>query len=404
MPFVRLALLPYVDIKLPPTEVVFVLLFPLAFWTYGKKLWLQKPWLMWGFVAYVLANVASALVAGQSASILEAFGRLYLVLLALVVAVWVSEPEEHRVRKILDAFLYGTTVLAACAYLGYFAAILGYGNSLVQVYGNYPYLGTLYRASGFTGGPGMLIIVLLLPTLYAWRSWREGKRSLGSFAFLLPLAGLTFSKEVLLLGLGLLLVDPWFRGRGRRMQGWLIGAVAVVFWFGTHFIVQQRQPVATSSLAGTEYTSGNLVWVGEKYQLLETSYSALKRAGVSVSRKYPIFGVGPGQFGHYLPAEQAAGIYPSHLPHYDPHSTWLGALSETGIAGLLALLLLSVLLYQQFSRLPLANAEAGMVLCLQIFLLLLLISSVSKDVANFRFVWVVIGLLLGLANGTKRLS
>lgn len=188
------------------------------------------------------------------------------------------------------------------------------------------------------------------------------------------------------------------------MQGWLIGAVALVFWFGTHFLVQERQPVATSSLAGTEYTSGNLVWVGQNYQLLETSYTALKRAGVSVSRKHPIFGVGPGQFGRYLPAEQEAGIYPVHLPHYDPHSTWLGALSETGVVGLLALLLMSALLYQHFSRLPLVATDAGLVLCLQTFLLLLLISSVSKDVANYRFVWVVIGVLLGLAHGTKRLA
>ncbi|MFT5999871.1 MAG: hypothetical protein ACI81P_002330 [Neolewinella sp.] len=404
MPFVRVVFLPYVDAKLQPTEVVFALLFPLALWGYGKKLWLQQTWLMWGLVAYVLANVVAALVAGQFPALLEAFGRLYLVLLALVVAVWVGEPGEHRPRKILAAFLYGTIALAACAYVAYFAALLGYSNSLVHVYGNYPYLGTLFRASGFTGGPGMLIIVLLLPILYAWRSWRDGERSLAWFAFLLPLAGLTFSKEILLLGLGLLLVDPWFRGRGRRMQGGLIGAVAVVFWFGTHVIIQQRQPVAESSLAGTEYTSGNLIWVGEKYQLLETSYTALKRAGGSVSSKHPLFGVGPGQFSKHLSAEQDAGVYPAHLPHYDPHSTWLGALSETGIGGLLGLLLLSVLLYQRFRRLPLVDADAGLVLCLQTFLLLLLILSVSKDVANFRFVWVVIGLLIGLGGGTRRLS
>jgi hypothetical protein len=404
MPFVRVVYLPYVDAKLQPTEVIFALLFPLALWAYGKRLWLQQTSLMWGLVAYVLANVVSASVAGQLPAFLEAFGRLYLVLLALVVAVWVNERREPRARKVLDAFLYATMALAACSYAGYFAAVLGYGNSLVHVYGNYPYLGTLFRASGFTGGPGMLIIVLLLPTIYAWRSWREGRKSLIWFAFLLPLAGLTFSKEILLLGLGLLLVDPWFRGRGRRMQGWLIGAVAVVFWFGTHYIVQLRQPVDESSLAGTEYTSGNLVWVGEQYQLLETSYTALKRAGVSVSRKYPIFGVGPGQFSHHLAAEQAAGVYPAHLLHYDPHSTWLGALSETGIGGLLGLLLLSVLLYLSFRRLPLDGPDAGVVLCLQTFLVLLLILSVSKDVANFRFVWVVIGVFLGLAQGKERTS
>ena len=404
MPFVRVLSLPYVGDKLQPTELIFVLLFPLALWVYGKRLWLQQTSLMWGLAVYVLANVVAALVAGQLPSLLEAFGRLYLVLLALVVAVWINEPGQHRARKVLDAFLYGTVILAACSYAGYFAAVLGYGNSLVHVYGNYPYLGTLFRASGFTGGPGMLIVVLLLPTIYTWHSWRVGKKSLIWFVFLLPLAGLTFSKEVLLLGLGLLLVDPWFRGRGRRMQGWLIGAVAVVFWFGTHYIVQPRQPVEQSSLAGTEYTSGKLVWVGDQYQLLETSYTALKRAGVSVSKKHLVFGVGPGQFSHYLPAEQVAGVYPAHLPYYDPHSTWLGALSETGLGGLLGLLLLSVLLYQSFRRLPLDGPDGGVILCLQTFLVLLLILSVSKDVANFRFVWVVIGLLIGLVHDTKQLS
>lgn len=396
MPFVRVVFLPYVDAKLQPTEVVFALLFPLALWRYGKRLWLQQTSLMWVLVIYVLTNLVSALVAGALPALLEACGRFYLVLLALVIAVWVSEAGGTRVRKILDAFLYGTLLLAACSYVAYFAALMGYSSSLVHVYGNYPYLGTLFRASGFTGGPGMLIIVLLLPILYAWRSWRQGQRSLLSFAFLLPLAGLTFSKEILLLGLGLLLVDPWFRGRVRRMQGWLIGAVAIVFWFGTHYIIQPRQPVEQSSLAGTEYTSGKLVWIGKNHQLLETSYTALKRAGVRISKKHFVFGVGPGQFSHYLSAEQQTGHYPFHLPHYDPHSTWLGALSETGIGGLLALLLLSVLLYRNFLQLSPPSGDAGMVICLQTFLLLLLILSVSKDVANFRFVWVIIGILTGL--------
>lgn len=417
MPFVRVVFLPYVDAKVQPTEVVFLLLFPLALLAYGKKLWLKDRWLMGGLLAYLLTNFVAALAAGVLPAMLEAFGRGYLVLLALIVAVWVKEAPNDRPQKILDWLLYGTTALAFCSYVGYAAALLGYGNSLVHVYGNYPYLGTLFRASGFTGGPGMLIIVLLLPLLYAWRCWRKGKMSLAWFAFLLPLAGLTFAKEILLLGLGLLLVDPWFRGRGRWMQGGVIGAVAVVFWLGTHLIIQQRQPVETSALAGTEYTSGNLLLEGEHFQLLETSYLALKRAGISVSLKHPLVGVGPGQFSRALPAEQVAGVYPEHIPLYDPHSTWLGAMAETGSFGFLALLFLSVLLYQRIRTLPAPSAlpigrktntkvvspttieptqVPNIVLCLQVFLLLLLILSVSKDVANFRFVWVFIGLLLGL--------
>ncbi|MEM9259404.1 MAG: O-antigen ligase family protein, partial [Bacteroidota bacterium] len=329
------------------------------------------------------------------------------------------EEGEEGLDQLIQVFLYGTIVLVGITYLGYLVATLGYDNSMVQIYASYPYLGTVMRAKGFTGGAGMLIIVLLLPTLYSWRKWREGVASGWWFVFLLPVAILTFSKEILLLGLGLALVDPWFRRRGRRMQALLVGAVAVIFWLGTHFIIQERQAVADSSLAGTEYTSEKLLWRGDHYQILETSYTALKEASIAVASKYPILGVGPGQFGRFLPAEKRAGTYPQHLPNYDPHSTWLGALAETGIIGLFSLLGLSWLLYQRFASLGYQANTAkhvtvpspavggserarertssnGTILSCLIFLLLILILSVSKDVANFRFLWLIIGGLLGL--------
>jgi hypothetical protein len=170
-----------------------------------------------------------------------------------------------------------------------------------------------------------------------------------------------------------------------------------VFWFGTHFIIQTRQPVAESDLAGTFYTSGELVWVGENYQLLESSYSALKRAGVSVVFKYPWLGVGPGQFGRFLPAEKASGVYPEHLPLYDPHSTWLGSFSETGVFGFVSLLLLSLVFYRRFTNFEPSAEASGMVSCIKVFLLLMLVVSVSTDVANVRFLWLAIGIMLGMS-------
>ena len=398
IPFVKVVFLPYFDAKLQPTELVFVALLPVALLTVGRQLWPADKWLRRGIVAYLGANLVSGIWSGDLSAMLEAAGRVYLMLFALIVAACVRvKGEEDLTRKLLDTFLYGTAVLAVISYIGWFAAMLGYHNTLVQVYGNYPYLGTVVRARGFTGGAGMLIIVLLLPTLYAWRSWRDGRKKVGWVLLLLPLAALTFSKECLLLGLGLLLVEPLFEKYLGGLRKLAIVAGALVFWFGTHFIVQTRQPVEESDLAGTFYTSGELVWVGAHYQVLESSYSALKRAGVSVAAQYPWLGVGPGQFGRFLPAEKAAGVYPEHLPLYDPHSTWLGAFSETGVFGFVSLLALSFVFYRRFIRLGPPVEAAGELRSLWVFLLLILIISVSMDIANVRFLWLALGVLLGLS-------
>jgi len=401
LPFVRITLLPYVDAKLQPTELIFLFLAPLALWLYGRELWFADRWLRAGLITYLVANVISAIYSGSLSANLEALGRIYLALMALIVARWVSDNPAHRGRKLMDFFLYGTVALTAITYVGYFLAVTNGSNDMVQVYGNYPYLGTVVRAKGFTAGAGMLIIVLLLPILYAWRGWREGTLKPWWFIFLLPLSFLTFAKEVLLLGLGLLLVEPLVRKyfpRGRSFRFLLTTLVALVFWLATHYILQERQPFEQSSLAGTSYTAGVVVWEGEEYQIIETSYTSLKKAGAHIAISHPAFGVGPGQFGRALPMLKATGRYPEHLPEYDPHSTWLGALSETGIPGFTGLLLFVFALWQVLSPLASDVSTDDVRLCLLVFLLLVLIMSVSKDVMNFRFVWWAIGILLGISN------
>lgn len=406
LPFVRIALLPVVDAKIQPTELIFLVLAPLAVLAYGRSLWPKDLLLRVGLIAYLGANVVSAAVSQNLSAGLESLGRIYLALLALMVARYVAEAPEKHGRQLLDYFLYGTAALAVCTYFGYALALVDGPNSMVQVYGNYPYLGTVLRAKGFTAGAGMLIIVLLLPTLYAWRGWRDGRLRIGWFVLLLPLAFLTFAKEILLLGLGLLLVDPWVSkavftasfatfGRVRWMRGAVVGAVAMIFWLGTHYIVQEHRPFAETDLAGTNYTAGNVVWSNEDYQIIETSYTELKKASVSVAAQYPLVGVGPGQFGRALPAEKAAGRYPASLPDYDPHSTWLGALAETGALGFVGLLLLVFALWRSIRGVGERVFPPDVRLPLLIFLLLIVILSVSKDVMNFRFLWFGLGILLG---------
>ena len=403
LPFVRLWFLPIVDAKLQPTELIFIPLFVLAIREFGWELVALPRAVLVVFAAYLVTNFLSAGISGDYRAMLEAVGRVYLVALALIFRVGVQRWGSEALWR---WFTYGILVFAATSYGGYALALMGFDNRMVQLYGNYPYFGDVLRAAGFTGGGGMLILVLWLPILYGWYRGRRGQRHwLYLVLALLPLAFLTWAKELLLLALGMVLLDPWWaRGRGGRgsslLRVGLITVVSLLFWFGTHLIVQTSQRGGENELTGTPYTSERILLRVQGYQLLETSYLSLKRAALSVWFKHPWTGVGPGQFNAALPAEQSAGNYPDHLPLYDPHSTWLGALAETGLAGFAALFAMVTVLTDLFlRRLPksLEDSVPGQatVSVVAVFFLLCLLLSVSKDVLNFRFLWFAVGLLLG---------
>jgi O-antigen ligase len=231
----------------------------------------------------------------------------------------------------------------------------------------------------------MLVIVLAFPILWLWTTdaamkWRRTLWALVSLATLLSL-----SKEIALVVLGMMLLDQRFGRRFARWKTALILVVAVVLWTGTHFLVVANAPVHESYLAGTPYTSEHVDFTFGRIQIVETSYSALKRANWIVGLEHPLVGVGPGNSNKYLPALKAQGTYPPRLPDYDPHSTWMGGFSETGIIGLIALGIMVAGLF---------TSSDSVVRAAAVYLLILLIESVMIDAMNFRHLWIAIGLVM----------
>lgn len=53
-------------------------------------------------------------------------------------------------------------------------------------------------------------------------------------------------------------------------------------------------------------------------------------------------GIGPGNFNHEIANLKMQGNYPVQLSNYDPHSTILGALAETGLFGFLILIVMVI--------------------------------------------------------------
>ncbi len=432
LPLRRLLYLPVVNAKIQPTELVFLFLGPLALVVWGASLWrgatasaslpagsppgervkspcgrllsLVRDYLGPGtdhftgwLLGYLLLLTAATLLAGDLGGYLELAGRWYLLLLFLVVVAYVREQGAAGLALLLRAWTLGVVVMGALAYLGYGLALGGVITRLVVVYENYPYFGTVYRASGVCGGPTALVLLSILPLTYAWRRWRTGQGSPWLLLFFAPILLLTFSKEVVLLALALLVVDDWWQDR-KWLRPLAILTVALVYWLGTHYLLQPAQAFAGSYLDGEEFTSGKVVWQGDAWQVLETSYTAIKKAALAIAAEHPWLGVGADQFPEYLPAAKAAGIYPAHLPDYIPHSTWFGALVEAGVPGLLAVIGMAVSFRRQLVRLPATDLNR----CLTAFFVVLAIGAMSMDLLHLRFLWVPAGMVLGHHNSPAR--
>lgn len=390
--FTRLWYLPVTYAKIQVTELLFIPLACIALWHYN---WRLLPTAAVGIplALYVAANVASALFSGQRDALLEGLGRIYLAFLCLIVATYLRESGLKETFRLLNWWVKGAIALASISVLGYVVAASGYLNETVRVYENYPYFGTVLRAAGLNGGSGMLAVVLFLPSLWVWYQWRySGKNLLPLLLFCLTLL-LTLSKEVLLVALGFFLLDP----RATQMRPWiktlLVGCTALFFILATHWVIVPNQPIEDTYLGGMRYTSEKVWFKWGPVQVVETTYWALKRANWVIGWRNPFLGVGPGEFYHVVGSLKSEGLYAAHLPDYDPHSTWLGAWSETGLIGFLTLLGLCL----SWGRLLVKN-NSDYSRVFNVFLLIMLINSASMDCMNLRQLWLVWGLGLAMVS------
>jgi len=395
LPLRRLYFLPALSSRLQLTELVFLLAAPLALWVYRRRLLtaLASPPVV-ALLAYLFVLSLATFSGASPADYPELLGRFYLLGVLLVFATYVADLGAPGQRKVIVAWTAGLYLMGGLAYLGYALALAGYPTPLVSYYENYPYFGTLYRAVGSAGGATALVALALLPLTVAYLRWRRTGARPWLLIFFAPLLLLTFSKEVLLLLLALTLVEPLLQSR-RGLRTVVVLSLSLLYLLTTHVLVE---PVGDHSPRQSErvYTSGRTLWEGEHVRLVETSYTSLKRAAVSVAADHPWLGVGADGFPDQLPRKKAEGIYPAHLPDYIPHSTWFGTLAETGLLGLGTLLAFVLSL----GRLLFANvrhpAATALDHCLLAYFSALLVGSLAMDLLHLRFFWVPVALAVGI--------
>ncbi len=378
--FPRLLSLPYPLHQVQLTEILFLV----AIYCFRKELWSacrDFPVFFSAAALYIGANLLSGIWAASAGSMLEAGARAYLVVLVAVVVAYIR---AFGLEKLAGVWMYSTVVVAVAGLAYYGLIMMGVPDVVnwVQKFAEYPYFGEVLRLRATAATYGMWVMLLLPGLLLAVQASLRRTAAWWPAAIILLAAIPTFSKEILLIIAGILLLS-------RVPRSWRnigAGALFVLLWTGTHYLLKPSR----ADLSTDPYTTGKVVLTAEHWQVVESVYVPIKRVAMQVGWDNFWLGVGPGEFTRISASAAPAISLPPDFGSFDPHSAWTGAFAETGILGLLGLIaLIASLIHYRPQQWTVAA----------VVLLLFLVASVFKDVMNFRGLWVMVGLYVAGGRG-----
>lgn len=384
-------------VQLP--EIIFLLLLMTFPFGYLRQYRFERKdrFLMGILGIYWLANAVSSVFSGKMSAIAESGGRLYLIILFGMTTLYLAQLSKNELRRQATiASLALGVVLALTGIFGVFSSLIGFPSLMADESLDYPYLGTVFRAQGFTHTPAMMVSIFSIVVVIAAadvKAWLSRKWIVFAFILMLFATLLTLSRSMVLLFWGLgLLVFCQKKGFSRRIFTFTALATALIMTIGTHFIFISKNDPKLPALLNTQFTSNRVLFEQGNFQVLETCYLSMKQAAVVLWREKPLFGIGTGNFTEGVERLKISGIYPKKLPNFEPHSAYLGTLAENGIFGAVALLLFFGLLWQRTNRFE--NVKTDMfAVALLICLTIVLIESLALDTMNFRHFWLLFALI-----------
>ena len=135
--------------------------------------------------------------------------------------------------------------------------------------------------------------------------------------------------------------------------------------------------------------------VNVEYQTM--SYWRLKEVAWDAFTSRPLTGIGLDRFHVITEAAFQEGRLTEPYRAIDPHSTLPGRLAEAGLIGAATLIIFWIVIALETRRLLAQDhRHAWMATAAVAALLGTLINTMNADVMNFRFGWVVLGLVRGL--------
>jgi len=385
--------------KFQPPELIFLLLFALAIVYIRRnyhKLWFGP--IDVGVLVWLGVNILSGVQAGLYSRIsLELLGVLYLTLLYFTIRITIG---KHLLKNFANYITITAVIAASLGTIGWCLNAAGFFNILVDTIDAYPILGDIGgRAKAFTAGCNMLAHILMVSILIkvadALHNNEFSRRDFVVIGIMLIGFVLTFSKIVLILPIGLILV--WYLSSKRnknlflRTLIWAVSLLLIILFI----LITVLHPIHkndqnTEKLAVMFYASEKPVFTAGSFNFLLTSYAIGYQIGLIAFEKSFLWGVGPGEYQPFAYQAQKDGVkYKSdNKPHpVDPHSTYIGAIAELGVLGAFSILFLWYLIGRGCYEALQVKEYRGLAVGLSASFVTTAIHAYCIDIMNFRHLW-----------------
>jgi O-antigen ligase len=273
-----------------------------------------------------------------------------------------------------------------------------------------PYVGEIARMKALTATPAMFANLLAVSIPFVMRHpviAATPSRAVAAGVVLGIAAVLTFSHSIAGVAVAVLVAgwSTWRSGRVLRFAA--VGAtIAIVLAFNFAATVAIRSVGSTGLRDDTVFQYGvdsgraQVAGVDVEYQTM--SYFRIKQVALDAFMSRPVFGVGLDRFHSATEAAYQQGRLTESYRAIDPHSTFVGRLAETGIVGFITLVLLWIAIVREVAHMWWMRPQYEWLAVAAVAAVAgTFVNTMNADVMNFRYLWVVLGVVRALPSWSR---
>ncbi len=347
-------------------------------------------------VLYLFAITISIIHSYSHSGLIELMGKCYLLIMSIMVLILLIPMENEKFLNItFQSFNLLGISLATIGILGWILSILGVHNETTQIYLDYPYFGDTHRLKALTTTPSMYISIITICTTFSLCNhlfYQKTKFQLFSCVFFTIAAFLTFTKSFLFILAAWIILFLFKYCKNKATIILTFVCFLILQAVLTHFLIIPTENIHSDQFQSSPYTSNEIIYQGQDITVIGSGYYTFKKTAWKLFNEYPSTGVGPGNYNLQVAKLKEEGFYPANLANYDPHSTYLGALAETGLLGFISLMMLGLFIAGLFLKMEIKMNPFSFTLFL--IFSIQLAEGISMDTMNFRHYWVLAAIIL----------